>query len=198
MHQSSSGRSRQPPRAGPSLASPVPSSLRPSAFRPRASFAPTSQLGSPAGYAGTGYSPELQTPTTAQRPRAPHPTPATATPGGAGAFRRPNPFDVLPSASFDSFVDDITTKIRSALAGPPKPERRVAVEQSPGVTSSEEDVFGEVKALADAAPTANGTNGHSEDQSEYDDDESELDRPALASAECVHRPRARPARDRAC
>ncbi|KAL8284251.1 hypothetical protein RQP46_005000 [Phenoliferia psychrophenolica] len=189
------GRASQPPVGGPSLASPsVPASLRPSRFHPRASFLAQSHPYAPFPSASPfAFSPSTATPPAAAHAghRAPHPTPLSA-------FRRrtSNPFDVLSAPQFDSFVDGLTSSIRSALAGPPKPERRPAVEQraSPAPTQldelelererdASEDVFGEVKALLNGQAHTNGTNGFSEHEQDEDEDEEMAELPLADASE---------------
>lgn len=134
-------RTTQPPVSGPSL-SPFPNSLRPSAFKVRPSY-----LGSTANYSPRDYT---NSPLVAYQPSpagSARSTRSTRILPNSATFSKPNPFEVLSAPAFDEFVDDVTSKIKRALAGPVRESTRLRDER---VEEREKiDVFGEVKRIED-------------------------------------------------
>lgn len=133
-------RTTRPPLAGPSL-SPFPNSLRPSAFKVRPSYLASVSNYSPRDYINSPLIPyePSQVGSPRSSSRSTRILPASAT------FSKPNPFEVLSAPAFDEFVDDVTSRIKKALAGPVKETNRLRVE---GFEDEEEnDVFGEVKRV---------------------------------------------------
>lgn len=158
-------RRTQPPTTGPSLSPACPPSLRPSAFRLRSSLLSTPRTSTSSSY----YSP-----TSAKS----FPSVYGGTPNGgvgsvAASFGRPNPFEILSAPAFEEFVDDITSSIKRALAGPPPVERRAVIAAEREVPDEEEtmDVFGEIKGVGAEVPS--GEVGQDEDEVVEDEDEIE-------------------------
>lgn len=179
-----SRRPTQPSFTGPSL-SPFPNSLRPSAFKIRPSYLTNNSNLTPREYS--------QSPVIYQPP----PPPSSASSNysnynrGIGSssnqlnrvlpasatFRKSNPFEVLSAPEFDNFVDDVTSRIKRALAGPSVSEQRKEVEYEEENTEQFEeeqlneemnDVFGEVKRVEEVKEVIDDV----EDEGIYVEDDS--------------------------
>lgn len=121
------GQFAQPPPNGPTLSPFLPPSLRPSSFNP-----------SPSTTSSSYYI-------------LPNPTPVSAFIPilARGRARGRNPFEVLSAPVFDEFIDDVTTRIRNALLGPPPPPPlpKPVAEESIPKEKEIADVFGQVVAV---------------------------------------------------